>query len=398
MTTESRPAIDDRDPAYLADPYPALAAARAHGPAYRDPLSDALYLFGHDDIQAVLRNHAYSRDPHKALPGTRYHRLSAGSLPHLLTLDPPAHTRLRGLVTKAFTPRAIEALRPRVQARCDELLDAVADRSEFDLIPVLAAPLPTLVIAELLGVDPGEYVQFKTWSDAVAFTFDPFLTPEQHAEVEQNVLALAGYFFAALAARRTQPTPDLLTALITAQEGDDRLADLEIASLAILLLVAGNVTTSDLIGNGVHALLEHPGQWARLQAEPALLPGAIEEMLRYDPPVVWTLRVPLADEAFHGCPLRAGETLVTSLAAANRDPAIYPEPDQFDITRADVHHQSFGGGTHFCLGAPLARMEAQIAIASLLGRFPHLRLAPDIGPERRQVPGFRGFQSLPVAV
>ena len=406
MTTESalparQATISEIDPAYLTDPYPAVAAARETGAPYHDPLTGGWYLTRHADVQAVLRDHAYARDPRKAAEGTAMRAFVGQIANHeacILFLDPPDHTRLRGLVTKAFTPRAVEAMRPRAQAICDALLDAVAGRSTFDLMAMLAAPLPTMVIAEMLGVDPGEQAQFKDWSDARVRGLDPFATPEQRAAVEQAGEALDAFFHRAIAERRAAPRSDLISALVAAHDEGDRLSDREIATMCELLLVAGNVTTTDLIGNGVLALLEHPDQLALLRNEPVLLPNAVEEMLRYDSPVVTTGRVVMAETTIGGCPIAAGQPLIPSLAGANRDPAVHPDPDRFDITRENIYHQSFGGGLHYCLGAPLARMEAQVAVGTLLARFPGLRLAPGATPQRRLLPFFRGLLTLEVAV
>jgi cytochrome P450 len=400
QTTPARvPSPLDRD--FLTDPYPALDAVREAGPVGHEPLTRRYYLTRHDDVDAVLRNNSYSHDPRKAAEGTAERTFLARIVdqqPSMLFLDPPDHTRLRGLVNKAFTPRAVEALRPRAQQIAGELLDAVSDAAEFDLIAALAAPFPTVVIAEMIGVDTADRGQFKQWSDEVVQVFNPFLPPDVQARMEAARQNLTTYFQRVIAERRTAPRDDLLSRLIAAQEEGDRLTDDEMVTMLQLLLVAGNVTTTDLIGNGVYALLTHPDQMDKLRQDPSLIGNAVEEMLRYDSPVVETGRIPLEDVDFGGCPIAARQSITPSLGAANHDPAAYPEPDRFDITRADTHHHSFGGGPHYCLGAPLARMEAQVAINALLARFPTLHLAAGAQPQRRLLPGFRGFVSLPVVV
>jgi cytochrome P450 len=387
--------------AFIRDPYPFLAALRGQGPVYHEPLTNRWYVLRHDDVDPLLRSNQYSHDPRQADEGTMERRF-AGEGPldshNMLFLDAPDHTRLRGLVNRAFTPRAIEAMRPRATEIAASLLDAVTGQATFDVIGALAAPFPTIVIAEMIGIDPADRRRFKDWSDTVVLAFDPFLSTEKQEHLAQTHVELGGFFANAIAERRADPRDDLLSRLITARDNEDRLTDAEMIETLVLLLVAGNVTTTDLIGNGVYALLTHPDQLQMLRDNPSLIPNAVEEMLRYDSPVVEAGRIPLQNVSFGGCPISAHQSITPSLASANRDPAVYPDPDRFDITRADTHHHSFGGGPHYCLGAPLARMEAQVAVEALLRRFPTLRLAPGAEPQRRLLPGFRGFTSLHVTV
>lgn len=395
------PLVNPIDPAFIENPYPTLDAVRAACPVLHEPLTNAWYLTAHNDVDPLLRSPEYVKEPQKAAPGTLT-RLIFGETPReqlsMLLLDPPDHTRLRGLVSKAFTPRAIELLRPRARAIAEELLDAVEHEATFDVMDAFAAPLPTVVIAEMLGVDPRERRQFKAWSDALVTIFDPFAAADQRARQQDAEQNLRAYFERALAERRLAPRDDLMSRLIAAQEAGDRLSDSEMVVSCVLLLTAGNVTTTDLIGNGLLALLQHPEQLQRLREQPQRIPHAVEEMLRYDPPVVATSRITAHETQIDGCPIPAGQTVVASLAGANHDPAVYPDAGGFDIERADVHHHSFGGGPHFCLGAPLARMEAQVAFEALLRRFPRLSLAPDADPRRRRLPAFRGLTSLRVRV
>ena len=388
-------------PEFIADPYPTLNALREQTAIFKESFFGSYWLTRHDDVDAILRNNRFGRDPRKSAENS-FMRAFLGALGDrplsMLFLDPPDHTRLRGLVNKAFTPRAVEALRPRAQQIADELFDAVAGQEQFDFMAAFAAPFPTVVIAELIGVDPADRGYFKERSDEVVKLFDPFLSPEARARTYQAGEDLAAYFERVIAERRGGAGDDLISRLIAVQEEGDRLTEQEMVTMLNLLLVAGNVTTTDLIGNGVLALLQHPEQAQKLRDDPSLIANAVEEMLRYDSPVVQTGRVALEDSVIQGCPIMRGQNVSISLAAANRDPSVYPEPDQFDVSRADTHHHSFGGGPHYCLGAPLARMEAQVGIETLLRRFPTLRLAEGAVPQRRMLPGFRGLMSLPVTV
>src|SRR5262245_20044157 len=385
------------DPAFRADPYPRLARLRQREPVHYDGVINRWVLTRPDDIDRVLRDRAMSVNPHNANEGTymrifeRFRELS------MLFEDPPAHTRLRSLVSKAFTPRAIERLAPRIREIADLLLSAVAGRDRFDVIEAFAGPLPVIVIAEMLGVDPADRRDFKRWSDWEAMSLNPLLTAEQLAAVGTANAELGAYLQRVIVARRADPREHLLSAMVAAEEAGDRLTDAEIVTMSELLLAAGNVTTTDLVGNGLWLLLRHPEQARRLRAEPALVANAVEEILRCESSVVQTGRIAMSDVEIGGCPIRRGESIVTLLAAANRDPGEHPEPDRFDVARLDVQHRSFGGGAHFCLGAPLARLETQLAIAAFVRRFPRARLA-DQPVEWRALPAFRGPARLWVVV
>jgi hypothetical protein len=382
------------DPAFREDPHPILHELRRRAPVHRDRAFRRIVLTRHDDVQAVLRDLSFLVDERKFPEEDYLGRPRQGARePSMLGLDDPEHKRLRSLVSRAFTPRAIEKWRPLVREVARELLDAVErdPADPFDLIQALAAPLPAIAIARLLGVDPAQQAQFKAWSEAsVEAGFNPFASEQQRVAADRARAALDACFEAEIARRRAQPSDDLIGKLVAAEEEGDQLTTREIVTMCDLLLVAGNVTTSDLIGNGMRALLEHPAQLERLRARPELLPRAIEEMLRYDPPVVQSGRIAPRELEIGGVSIRRGESITTVLAAANRDPAIYPDPDRFDIEREDTHHQAFGGGAHLCLGAHLARLEAEEAIAALVARFPRLRRA-DRPFAYKQVPGFRGL-------
>ncbi len=390
-------ALTPLDERFRTQPDLVLDELRAAEPMHRDDILKRWVLSSHENVDALLRDRSLSTNPANGADGT-FMKLFAGPADHepsILFLDPPRHTHLRGLVSKAFTPRALEAITPRVQEIVDELLDAVAGEASFDLIASFAGPLPTIVIAEMLGVDPADRLDFKRWSDDGVLAFDPMITPEQSVRVETARAELEAYLRRAIAECRRRPREDLISALTAVEDDGKKLNDDEIVTMCALLLAAGNVTTTDLIGNGVLALLQHRDELAKLQADPSLIGNAVEEMLRYASPVTETGRVAVADVTVAGCPVHAGESLIPVLAAANHDPAVYPDPHRFDVTRADTHHHSFGGGVHFCLGAPLARIEAQLAIGTLVRRFPDLRLA-DEPLEWRRLPGFQGLMRLMV--
>ncbi len=317
----------------------------------------------------------------------------------LLFHDAPSHTRLRSLLNKAFTPRMVEALRPRIQALVEELLDAVKGKERMEVISELANPLPVIVIGEMLGLPREDRYRLKQWSDKLAAligTGRPTL-----AEVEGAlgaILEFEDYFRPLLAQRRAQPGSDLLSALVQAEEQGNLLTEQEVLSTCTLVLFAGHETTTNLIGNGLLALLRHPDQWELLRGAPELLPDAVEELLRYDSPVQFTNRVAAVDLEFAGHTFRKGDRVMLMMAAANRDPAQFSEPDRLDVRREELRHQSFGMGPHYCVGAALARVEAQEAFGALQRRFPHMQVAPGVVPEWADNVGFRGLQSLPVVL
>ena len=387
------------DPAYQRDPDPVHDALREREPVHHDQVLRRWLLTRHDDVDTLLRDRSLSADPRNGAPETFMAAFvdPNGREPSILLMDPPEHTRLRGLISKAFTPRAIEQMAPRVQQIAADLLDAVAGSDGFDLISAFAGPLPTIVIAEMLGVDSGDRLDFKRWSDDGVMAFDPLLSAELRERVAASQAELDAYFRRAIADRRATPRADLISSMIAADVDGVRMTDDELVTMCALLLAAGNVTTTDLIGNGTLALLRNPDELRKLREDPSLIKNAVEEMLRYDSPVTETARIPLDGTEISGCPISRCESVVPVLAAANHDPDVYPDPHRFDITREDTHHHSFGGGVHFCLGAPLARLEAQIALNALVHRFPRLRMG-DAPLEYRRIPGFRGLQRLAVLI
>jgi cytochrome P450 len=317
----------------------------------------------------------------------------------MIHTDPPDHTRLRALVSKAFTHRTVEAMEGRIQQLVDELLEASRQRGQMDLIEDLAYPLPVMVIAAMLGVPAEDRALFKRWSDeiSVMVSGDVASLPETALrQVNRAREELAEYFRAVVERLRRQPGDDLLSALVQAEEEGGRLTEDELYSTLVLLLVAGNETTTNLIGNGMFALLRHPDQLRRVWDNPALVAPAVEEMLRYDGPVQLTTRLAKADQEVDGTKISQGEWVYLVLGAANRDPAHFPEPDRFDVSRADNKHIAFGAGPHFCLGAPLARLEAQVALRTLRQCCPNLRLSGET-PEYRNNFTLRGLKTLRVA-
>jgi pimeloyl-[acyl-carrier protein] synthase len=289
---------------------------------------------------------------------------------NLLMLDPPDHTRLRRLVNKAFTPRRVEALRPRIQAIVEEILGGLRDAREIDLIHDFAYPLPVIVIAEMLGVPAADRTQFKRWSDELVALLDPLQAENGLDAAQQAFVEFCAYFRQIFQARRRQPQDDLVSALVAAEEQGDTLTEAELLSMCMLILGAGNETTTNLIANAVLALLRHPDERRRLLDDPSLMPTAVEEFLRFDSPIQVTDRVATQDCRIDGRQVRKGELVGLILGAANRDPQQFPDPDRLDLGRQPNDHLAFSYGTHFCLGAALARAEAEIALSALLRHFP----------------------------
>lgn len=387
------------DEVFRNRPHQRFDALRAAEPVHRDTVLGRVLLTRAADVAAVLKDRSLSVDQRNAAPGTIVQRLSLAIDPDaprsMLVLDDPDHARLRRLVSHAFNARAIEAVKPRVAAIADELLDSAHGRGPFDVIEDFASPLPIIVIAAMLGVDAADRADFRRWSKGLANVFSPIRPPELVAQLQANADELSAYFARVIRERRASPRDDLISAMIAAADGDDQLTTQEIITMCTLLLLAGNLTTTDLIGNCVLALLRHPEQLAAVRANPDRMADAVEETLRFDPPVVQSLRIPLAPRTIGGCPLHAGDAVTVFLMAAGQDPALHDDPLRFDIDRADKTHFSFGGGAHFCLGAPLARAEAEIALNRLFARFPALALA-DAPIERNMSAAFNGLKALMV--
>ncbi|MFN0095460.1 MAG: cytochrome P450 [Dehalococcoidia bacterium] len=389
------------DPGFRENPHEILDKLRESGAVVQDTVIRRYLVSQAEAVEAVLRDRELCVDPRKAPPDSFLRMLNrnADEQPQgtqsMLFLDPPDHDRLRGLVNKAFTPKAVDRMAPRIQEIADELLDKLAAKPGFDLIAEFSAPLPTIVIAEMLGVDPKDQARFKAWSDAIIISFNPLMNDEQRKALEAARDEMNAYLRHVIAERRASPREDLISGMVAAEEAGDFLSDDEIVTMISLLLLAGNLTTTDLIGNGVLALLKNPEQLQKLRDDPSLITNAVEEMLRFDPPVTQSGRIVVKDTSVAGCPIPAGSSISPLLLAANHDPAFNPDPHRFDITRAQVSHVSFGGGRRYCLGAPLARLEARIAVLSLVQRIPNLRLAEQ-KLEYRAIPAFRGLARLDV--
>jgi len=396
---------DPLAPGFATDPYTRYARLRREDPVHELEMATlrCFIVTRYDDVVAVLRDPAYSaaKFPERMIadamagPDQSFAALARAVSGMMLIKDPPDHTRLRALVSKAFTPRVVEGLRQRVEAIVDELLDRAATAGGMDAIREFAAPLPVIVIAELLGVPAADREKFKRWSDEMVPFIDGTLREAGLVEAARGAQALEAYFREFIAARRKDPRGDLMSGLIAAHERDDALSEIELVSTAILLLGAGHETTTNLIGNGLLALLRDPGERALLRREPGLAKNAVEELLRYDSPVQLTSRLPRQDVTLRGRRIPAGIEVNVVLGAANRDPLQFPEADRLDLARVDNRHVAFGHGPHFCLGAPLARLEAQVAFSRLVERFPSLSAA---GEEASWRPGLvlRGLRALPV--
>lgn len=393
-------ALTPLNPAYQEDPFTLLDQVRESGRIVHDPQFGRYIVGRFEDVYAVLNDRDLAVDPRKATENTFSARIAriedSGREPSMLFLDPPDHTRLRSLVSKAFTPRAIERMRPRIEEIANELCDRLEGRASFDLMTGFCQPYPTIVIAEMLGVDPGDQADFKRWTDdIVAAGFDAFASEETKQKAAAAGEQMQAYLNRAIAERRAEPRDDLITALIHAEDNGDFFNDDEVRSMVSLLLAAGNVTTTDLLGNGMKNLLQHPDQVQLLRDDPSLIPNAVEEMLRFEGPVTFSGRITVDDREIAGCPMHAGQSITVALGAANYDPRLHKDPHKFDVTREDIDHVAFGGGRRYCLGAPLARLEAQIGVRTLVTHFPNLRLAEQ-ELRWKKVPIFRGLESLTV--
>jgi pimeloyl-[acyl-carrier protein] synthase len=399
------PVIDLFAPSLIEDPYPWYAEMRNTGPVDYTlpqlPNLRASLLSSHADVQAVLRDPRFGRE---AFQQAVTKALGEGPLADsyalwFLFMDPPNHTRLRGLVSKAFTPRTVERLRPQIEKVVEDLLDRQADKPSFDLVTAYAYQVPVLVICDLLGVPGEDRGRFGAWSAALARGLDNLSVTDSEFIMHGNAAAagLTEYFRQLIRMRRRQPRSDLLSGLIAAEEAGDHLSEDELIATCVLLFFAGHETTVNLIGNGMLALLRYPRELKRLRDDLRLIGGAIEELLRYDSPVQRTGRVAAQDLELNGRFYRKGDRVNLLVGAANRDPKQFAEADRLDITRANAsQHLSFAAGIHYCVGAPLARLEAQIAIAALLRRAPELRLL-DHKLNWRPTFVLRGLQSLEVA-
>jgi cytochrome P450 len=400
--SQAKPYFNPLSPEFIRDPYPHYHRLRAVDPVHRSALG-FFVASRHEDVSSILRDKRFGKDFVGRM--TRLHGKQLldepvyRSMRHwMLQQDPPDHTRLRGLVVKAFTARRVEDMRPRIQEIVDQAIDRVVPQRHMDLIADFAYRLPVTVICEMLGIPREEHEMFHVGARASGRLLDPVpLTRAELDEANADNLASAEYFRALFELRRRQPGDDLTTQLVRAEEEGSRLSNEELTANVILLFGAGHETTVNLIGNGLLALHRHPGELRRLQDDPSLTANAVEEFLRYDSSVQLTGRVALEDVTVGSTAVAKGEGVLCLLGAANRDPAAYTDPDRLDVTRPNIRPLSFGGGIHFCLGAQLARIEAEIAIATLLRRLPALTLDDPEHPDWRPTFVLRGLNRLPAS-
>jgi cytochrome P450 len=403
-------AWDPFDPAWRTDPYSVYAELRARNPVHRSPLGFWVFT-RHADCLAMLRDRRASSDARRANAGqfTALRGIEPGEtsavdeafaeMAPFLFRDPPDHTRLRGLVQKAFTPRVVDGLRPRIAALSEELVDAMLERGEADLVADFAYPLPVQVIVEMLGVPAEDHAVFRTWSEWLARGLDPdFLLPPEAVQARlRGILSFVQYFAGLIEERRRSPGDDLLSALIAAEEQGDVLSQGELLATCILLLVAGHETTVNLISGGALALIDHPDQEQRLRAAGGVDRTAVEELLRFVSPVQLTGRVATEAMDVGGTHLEAGDFAMLLIGSGNRDPEVFADPETLDVTRAENPHLGFGFGLHHCLGAPLARIEAEVALSTLLRRTRSLARGDGELRAKDNVV-LRGLESLPVAL
>jgi pimeloyl-[acyl-carrier protein] synthase len=388
------------DPEVLANPYPLYHQLRSEDPVHWDPFLHVWVVTRYADVVRVLREFSADRTPTpeqlEAMGLATLKPVAQVMVKQMLFLDPPAHTRIRGLAAKAFTPRRVEALRSHITDIVESLLDAVAPTGRMEVIADLAFPLPAIVTAEMLGVPASDREQLKAWSADFAEVLGNFQhNPDRASRVLKSLEEMTDYFRAAIAAQRRRPREGLIHALLTAEIDGDRFTEEEVIANTIVTMVGGQETTTNLIGNGMLSLLRNPGQLQKLRDDLALIPSAIEELLRYESPSQHTARLAPDDIDMGGKLIRKRQAVVAVMGAANRDPERFPDPDRLDITRTDNRHVAFGWAAHFCFGAPLARLEGQIAFAALLRRFVHFQLEP--GPlVWRENLGLRGLTALPV--
>jgi cytochrome P450 len=389
------------DPEVLADPYPLYARLRSEDPVHWDPFLHAWIVTRYADVLTVLHDYSADRTPtpdQLAEMGlSELSPIAAVMVKQMLFLDAPAHTRLRGLASTAFTPRRVEVLREHIQDIADGLLDRVAGRGRMDVIADFASPLPAIVTAEMLGVPADDHERLKNWSADFAEMLGNFQhNPDRVARVLKSVEEMTAYFRDAIAELRGRPREGLIHSLMTARVDGDRLSDEEVIANCIVTMVGGQETTTNLIGNGLLALLRHPDELARLREDPSLTPSAVEELLRYESPSQHTARMAPSDRELGGREIRKRQAVIAVMGAANRDPERFPDPDRLDLSRPSNRHVAFGWAAHFCFGAPLARLEGQIAFDTLLRRLPGLRRDP--GPlVWRENLGLRGLTALAVS-
>ena len=408
MASQDLPTLADMtalNPAFRADPHAVLDDLRARCPVRHEPISGGVVLTRYEDVRAVVSDASLDRDPLKAELTTPMQIAMAGRVPEgekrsettsILMLDDPDHARIRRPLMQAFYAR-VAKVRPQVEALVDAVLDDLPRGEAFDLVADYCVPIPIDAIAGILGVDRERLGEFRQWSEDVIQVLNPFRSPEEDARYLEAGQALADYFLATMEARRSAPRDDLITDMVQLQAGGADISDAELRINLSALLIGGNLTTSDLIGNATRLLIHHPAEVKKLLDDPARINAVIEEVLRVEGPVDSTSRVSPKARSIGGCPVNARQPVQPNLRAANHDPAVFEDPHRFNPDRPHQPHVAFGGGSHICIGAPLARLEGQIAVLKLFQRFPHLAEAePDAAPQWRSLPFFRGLERYPV--
>lgn len=390
------------EPEVLANPYPLFAQLRAEDPVHWDPYLHSWVVTRYTDVVTVLRDFSASRTPTpeqlSSMGLSRLDPLARVMVKQMLFLDPPSHSRIRGLAACAFTPQRVSALKSRIQQLTDSLLDEVQARGRIDVIADLGEPLPAIITSELLGVSAEHARALKVWSANFAEMLGNFQHNPDRVPIMLNTIEnLTSFFRKAVEEQKKEPRPGLIHSLIKAEVEGNRLTDDEIIANCIITMVGGLETTTNLIGNGVLTLLRHPHQMERLRSDPSIIAPAIEELLRYESPSQHTARLAPADVELGGKKIRKRQAVIAVMAAANRDPERFPDPERLNLTREDNRHLAFGWATHFCFGAPLARIEGQIAMATLLRRFPKLALEPGPITWRTNL-GLRGLSALPLTL
>ena len=394
------PIFNPFSPDFLRNPYPAFQQLRSTAPIMRTEMGFWV-ASRYEDVTAILRDKRFGkcfvqRTEKQHGPDIWEQPVYASMRNWMLVMDPPDHGRIRGLVARAFTPRHLKALRPRIQQLVDNSLDALDGKSEMDFITDFAHPLPVHVICDMLGIPEEDRGRFFEGSRMSGRLIDPTpMTPDERKEINEGHQVQAAYFEDLLDRRRQNPADDIITELLSAADDGDKLSDDELISNIILLFGAGHETTVNMLGNGLLHLLTNRAEWEKLVANPSLVPNVVEEMLRFDSSVQMTGRVALEDVEVGGLTIPAGEAVLNLLGAANRDPEQFDEPETFVVDRKNVQPTSFGGGIHHCIGAPLARLEGEIAMTTLIKRLPHIQLAND-DPEWRLTFTLRGLTTLPV--
>ena len=389
------------DPVARDDPHPRLKALRDTCPVMRDEGVKTWLLSGYEDVRATVNDRTFVRHPKNAEQGSMTRMMvdpedPEGRRSSILFQDDPDHSRNRLPLVKAFYAR-IKKMEPEIEAMIDKVIDAAPDSGRFDLMEHIAVPLPIMIIAHILGVDENRLDEFRDWSEGVILSLNPLRSEEDTAYMMASGDKLNAYFEELMQARRTEPRDDLISDMVQAQAAGGDFDDDELRINLQALLVGGNLTTTDLIGNGVWLFLQHPDQLAALKANPGLAGQAVEEVLRYEAPVQATSRIVSEDREVAGCPMKKSQPVFMSLAAANRDPSKFDAPEAFDITVKRSSHVSFGGGAHICIGAPLARIEARRVYEKLFEKYPNMRL-PEQEIVWRNLPFFRGIERLDVVV